>query len=65
MSLDVSLARGSLLSAGLVTGDKNIVLPNVVHLVMSFQKKLPDKNLKRQLRQNLIIVIAVDVIDRP
>lgn len=63
MSLAVSLVRKSLLSASLVTEDKNIVLLTVVHLVMSFREKLPDKNLKKQLRRNLIIVIEADVTD--
>lgn len=64
MFLDVSHARGSLLSAGLATGDKNIVQPNVVHLGMSFQEKLLDRNLKKPLKPNLIIVIAADATDR-
>ena len=65
MSLDVSLARGSLLSAGLVTGDKNIVLQFVARLDIHLQERQQDKSLKKQLKPSLIIVIEVNATDNP
>jgi len=65
MSLAVRLVRRFLSSAGLAIEDKNIVLLFVALLDMHLLEKKLDKNLKKQLKPNLIIVIEANATDNP